>query len=129
MARIDDMAKVGTLVRYVRMVCDDLSSHASDLSHPLVADRVMSGLVSLLLASVPHNKTHAIEAAGHTTAPFFVRRVEQFIEEHARDANRARRPDGSRGRQHAGTANGFSPLPRYDSDGVSAVDTAGVGAG
>jgi transcriptional regulator GlxA family with amidase domain len=46
----------------------------------------MSGLVSLLLASVPHNKTSAIEAAGQTTAPFFVRRVEQFIEEHARDA-------------------------------------------
>jgi AraC-like DNA-binding protein len=83
---IDDMAKVGTLVRYVRMVCDDLSCDASYLSHPLVADRVMSGLVSLLLASVPHNKTRAIEAAGQTTAPFFVRRVEQFIEEHAREA-------------------------------------------
>jgi transcriptional regulator GlxA family with amidase domain len=35
---------------------------------------------------MPHNKTRAIEAAGHATAPFFVRRVEQFIEEHARDA-------------------------------------------
>jgi len=32
------MVKVGTLVRYVRMVCDDLRSDASDLSHPLVAD-------------------------------------------------------------------------------------------
>ena len=85
-APIDDMANVGTLVRYVRMVCDDLRSDASDLSHPLVADRVMSGLVSLVLASVPHNKARAIEAAGQTTAPFFVRRVEQFIEEHARDA-------------------------------------------
>src|SRR5262252_3319351 len=40
---IDDMAKVGTLVRYVRMVCDDLRSDASDLSHPLVADRITSG--------------------------------------------------------------------------------------
>jgi AraC-like DNA-binding protein len=86
MPPIDDMAKVGTLVRYVRMVCDDLRGDASDLSHPLVADRVMSGLVSLLLASMPHSKTRAIEAAGQTTAPFFVRRVEQFIEEHVRDA-------------------------------------------
>jgi AraC-like DNA-binding protein len=83
---IDDPAKVGTLIRYVRMVCDDLRNEASDLSHPLVADRITSGLVSLLLASMPHNKTRAIEAAGQTTAPFFVRRVEQFIEEHARDA-------------------------------------------
>src|SRR5215471_7250394 len=83
---IDDAAKVGTLTRYVRMLCDDLRNEASDLSHPLVADRVASGLVSLLLASMPHNKTRAIEAAGQATAPFFVRRVEQFIEEHARDA-------------------------------------------
>ena len=83
---IDDAAKVGTLIRYVRMVCDDLRHEASDLSHPLVADRITSGLVSLLLASMPHNKTRAIETAGQTTAPFFVRRVEQFIEEHARDA-------------------------------------------
>src|SRR5262249_21925880 len=49
-------------------------------------DRITSGLVALLLASMPHNKTRAIEAAGHTTAPYFVRRVEQFIEEHACDA-------------------------------------------
>lgn len=83
---IDDVAKVGTLIRYVRMVCDDLRNEASDLSHPLVADRIASGLVSLLLASMPHNKTRAIEAQGQTMAPFFVRRVEQFIEEHARDA-------------------------------------------
>ena len=85
-APIGDMEKVGTLARYVRMLCDDLRSEASDLSRPLVADRVASGLVSLLLASMPHNKLHAIEAAGQATAPFFVRRVEQFIEEHARDA-------------------------------------------
>ena len=83
---IDDMAKVGTLARYVRMLCDDLKSEASDLSHPLVANRVASGLVSLLLASMPHNQTRAIEKVGKATAPFFVRRAEQFIEEHARDA-------------------------------------------
>jgi len=86
MPPIDDMAKVGTLARYVRMLCDDLKSEASDLSHPLVANRVASGLVSLLLASMPHNQSRAIDKAGKATAPFFVRRAEQFIEEHARDA-------------------------------------------
>jgi transcriptional regulator GlxA family with amidase domain len=35
---------------------------------------------------MPHNKTHAIEKASKATAPFFVRRAEQFIEKHARDA-------------------------------------------
>jgi transcriptional regulator GlxA family with amidase domain len=35
---------------------------------------------------MPHNKSHAIDNAGKATAPFFVRRAEQFIEEHACDA-------------------------------------------
>src|SRR5262249_38750811 len=84
---IDDMANVGSLARYVRMICDDLKNEASNLLHPLVADRVASGLVSLLLTSMPHNKKSAIEAtANQPVAPFFVRRVEQFIEQHARDA-------------------------------------------
>jgi AraC-like DNA-binding protein len=82
---IDDMTKVGTLTRYVAMLCDDLRNEASNLSHPLVADRAASGLIALLLTSLPHNKQREIEAANRPSAPFFVRRVEQFIEEHARD--------------------------------------------
>ena len=82
---IEDLATVGTLALFVRMICDDLKNEASDLSHPLVADRVASGLVALLLTSMPHNKQRAIETVNQPTAPFFVRRVEEFIEEHARD--------------------------------------------
>ena len=86
MPPIDNIARVGTLLRYVRMLCDDLRSKASSLSHPLVADRVASGLVSILLASMPHNKIRAIGAAAdRAIAPFFVRRVEKFIEQHALD--------------------------------------------
>jgi hypothetical protein len=85
MPPIDDVTKVGTLALYVRMICDDLRNEASYLSRPLVADRVASGLVALLLTSMPNNKQRAIEAASQPAAPFFVRRVEQFIEEHARD--------------------------------------------
>jgi hypothetical protein len=51
---IDDVANVGTLALYVRMICDDLRNEASDLSHPLVADRVASGLAALLLTSRPN---------------------------------------------------------------------------
>jgi AraC-like DNA-binding protein len=82
---IEDLATVGTLALYVRMVCDDLKNEASGLSHPLVADRVASGLVALLLTALPHNKQRAIETVTQSSAPFFVRRVERFIEEHARD--------------------------------------------
>jgi AraC-like DNA-binding protein len=84
---IETMANAGALARYVRMLCHDLGREACDLSHPLVADRVASGLVSLLLTSMPHNKSRAIAAAAdRPVVPFFVRRVEQFIDEHARDA-------------------------------------------
>jgi AraC-like DNA-binding protein len=82
---IENLDNVGTLALFVRMVCEDLKNETSDLSHPLVADRVASGLVALLLTSMPHNKQRAIEAMNQPTAPFFVRRVEQFIQEHARD--------------------------------------------
>jgi AraC-like DNA-binding protein len=83
---IDDLAKVGTLWRYVRMLCNDLKEEKSDLVHPLVSDRLATGLVSILLASMPHNRTRAVEAPARSIAPFFVRRAEQFIEEHAREA-------------------------------------------
>ena len=82
---ICDIAKVGTLSRYVRMLCDDLGATQSDLSKPLVADRVTSGLAALLLASMPHNRKAAFEGHGRSIAPFSVRRVEQFIEQHARN--------------------------------------------
>jgi AraC-like DNA-binding protein len=82
---VEDLDTVGSLALFVRMVCEDLKNEASDLSHPLVADRVASGLVALLLTSMPHNKQRAIEAVNQPTAPFFVRRVEEFIQEHARD--------------------------------------------
>jgi AraC-like DNA-binding protein len=83
---ITDVAKVGTLSRYVRMLCDDLKEEKSDLAHPIVRERISTGLVSILLASMPHNKTRVVEAATRPKGPFFVRRVEQFIKEHACDA-------------------------------------------
>jgi AraC-like DNA-binding protein len=83
---VDSMAKVGTLTHCVRMLCDDLSNASSHLQHPLVRDRIASALVSTLLVSMPHNRGHALEAAATSIAPFFVRRVERFIEENARCA-------------------------------------------
>jgi AraC-like DNA-binding protein len=82
---ICDMTKVGALARFVRLLCDDLQDETSGLSHPHVCDRMASGLVSILLASMPHNRTPALEPAASPIAPFYVRRVEQFIEEHACD--------------------------------------------
>jgi AraC-like DNA-binding protein len=83
---ITDLAKVGTLSRYVQMLYDDLKEEKTDLVHPLVCDRIATGLISILLTSMPHNKVRAVEAAARPMAPFFMRRVEQFIEEHASEA-------------------------------------------
>jgi AraC-like DNA-binding protein len=83
---VTDLSRVGTLSRYVQMLYDDIRDEKSDLMHPLVRDRIATGLVSILLASMPHSKTRAVEAAARSSAPFFVRRVEQFIEEHASEA-------------------------------------------
>ena len=82
---VTDITQVGTLTRYVQMLCNDLREEKSNLTHPLVAARIASGLVSILLSSMPHNKRRAVEAAAKPVAPFFVRRVERFIEENARD--------------------------------------------
>jgi AraC-like DNA-binding protein len=83
---ICDMTKIGTLARYVRMLCEDLNDETSGLSHPQVCDRMASGLASILLASMPHNKILAVEPAASPVAPYYVRRVERFIEQHARDS-------------------------------------------
>jgi AraC-like DNA-binding protein len=83
---VESMARVGTLTHCVRMLCDDLSNASSHLEHPLVCDRIASALVSTLLVSMPHNRRHVLEDAATSIAPFFVRRVERFIEENARCA-------------------------------------------
>jgi AraC-like DNA-binding protein len=83
---VENMAKVGTLTHCVRMLCDDLSNASSQLEHPLVCDRIASALVSTLLVSMPHNRGHVLEAATTSIAPFFVRRVERFMEENVRCA-------------------------------------------
>jgi AraC-like DNA-binding protein len=83
---VESMAKVGTLTHYIRMLCDDLCNASSHLEHPLVCDRIASALISTLLVSMPHNRGRDLEAAATSIAPFFVRRVERFIEENARCA-------------------------------------------
>ena len=83
---VESMAQVGTLTHYVRMLCDDLSSESSHLEHPLVCDRIASALTSTLLVSMPNNRGRDLKAAATSIAPFFVRRVEHFIEENARCA-------------------------------------------
>ncbi len=85
LAPVCEATKVGTLWRYACMLCDDLRDEKSDLCHPLVRERIASGLASILLASMPHNRSIAVGTAVSPVAPYYVRRVERYIEHHAHD--------------------------------------------
>jgi AraC-like DNA-binding protein len=82
---ISDVTKIGTLTSYVRMLCHELRNEKSHLAHQPVSARMTSGLVSILLATMRYNKAQIVKRPGCSAAPFFVRRVERYIEEHASD--------------------------------------------
>ncbi|MNF38435.1 Regulatory protein PchR [compost metagenome] len=72
-------------MRTVGWIYDSLSTDEGDLS-PLMVSQFESALVSMLLACQPHN--YSAELAndeGPSIAPSFVKRVERYIEEHARE--------------------------------------------
>lgn len=70
----------------VRTICDDLDCGMSAFSHPRTVGAVEQSLLRLLLTAVPHNHTVLYDAPVSCPAPYYVRRVEEFIHEHARDA-------------------------------------------
>lgn len=74
---------VASFARMVRTVCDDIDGGIAGFLHNRVVDNVESMLVRLLLAGLPHNYSHLFETAPTMVAPYYVRRVEQFIEAHA----------------------------------------------
>lgn len=69
----------------VRLICDDLDSGSSSFGHMRAVGAVEQALQRLLLAAVPHNHTDLFDAPASTPSPYYVRRVEAFIHEHARD--------------------------------------------
>jgi len=80
-----EFEKAGTLLRLLRVICDDIGKKSSDLGHPFLRDRLVSALASSLLLAVPHNQIDALQASGSSIAPACVRRAERFMEENARE--------------------------------------------
>jgi AraC-like DNA-binding protein len=82
--RVIDLEQVSTLWNFIVTVCRDLSE-----AHPCfdghvgrLAERTLS---LLLLNAVPNNYQWAFAAGSHgSAAPYYVRRVENYIREHAR---------------------------------------------
>ena len=69
----------------VRTVCDGLDTGATGYTHARACGSVEETLERLLLAAVPHNHSDLCDAPPSGPAPYYVRRVEEFVREHARD--------------------------------------------
>ena len=64
----------------VRTICDDMSSGVSAFAHLRAASAVEQTLHRLLLAAVPHNHSDLFHSPASAAAPYYVRRVEEFID-------------------------------------------------
>jgi AraC-like DNA-binding protein len=82
---ISDLTKIGALTSYVRMLCHELSNEKSHIANWRVSARMAAGLVSILLATMRYDEAQIVEGKSCSVAPYFVRRVERYIEEHASD--------------------------------------------
>ncbi|ABQ67337.1 AraC family transcriptional regulator [Rhizorhabdus wittichii] len=69
----------------VRTICDDLDSGIAGFTHARACGTVEEALQRLLLAAVPHNYSELFDAPPSSPAPYYVRRVEDYIREHSRD--------------------------------------------
>lgn len=69
----------------VRTICDDLDQGSSAFSHSRAVGAVEQALQRLLLAAVPHNHTELFNTPISAPAPYYVRRVEEYIHQHACD--------------------------------------------
>ncbi|MGJ8586464.1 MAG: helix-turn-helix transcriptional regulator, partial [Marinosulfonomonas sp.] len=69
----------------VRTICDDMNEGASGFGHLRAASAVEQALQRLLLAAVPHNHADLFHSPAPAAAPYYVRRVEEFINAHLCD--------------------------------------------
>ena len=76
----------GTAVSSLSMtLCANIDSGDPAFMREPVTRRVEDLIISLVLWSLPHSYTPELEQSG-TSVPYYVRRVERFISEHARTA-------------------------------------------
>ena len=66
----------------VRTICDDIDYGLAGYTHPRACGSVEDMLKRLLLAAVPHNHSELFDSTPSGPAPYYVRRVEDFIRAH-----------------------------------------------
>jgi AraC-like DNA-binding protein len=80
---VTDLASVPTLGRFIGMLCRDAGER-----HPCIADGTTARscertLILLLVQSFPHNLTARLAQSQSPAAPYYVRRVQDFIRSNA----------------------------------------------
>jgi len=69
----------------VRTICDDIDNGSVAYTHPRAVGAIEETLRRLLLAAVPHNHSEIFNTPPTGPAPYYIRRVEEFIRANAGD--------------------------------------------
>lgn len=69
----------------IRMICDDMDIGLPGYSHPRTCGSIEDTLKRLLLIAVPHNHSDLFNGSVSGPAPFYVRRVEEYVRAHAEE--------------------------------------------
>ncbi len=73
------------LMQWLYAEADIVKDGESQLDHPLFAAQVEQMVISTLLSCQPNNLSAELSATTPSMAPYFVKRVERYIEEHAHE--------------------------------------------
>lgn len=73
--------RIGALARFVVMLCDEANQGDSSFFHPRIAETVEQCLMRLILVSMPHNYRDRFDVPAAGSIPYYVRRVERFIDD------------------------------------------------
>lgn len=82
-APVDLDGAAAAFAHLVRTICDDIDRGLTAYSHPRTCGAVEDALKRLLLAAVPHNHSDLFNATPDGPAPYYVRRVEEYVAAHA----------------------------------------------
>lgn len=69
----------------VQTICNDIDQGLPGYNHPRACEAVEETLNRLLLIAVPHNHSELFNGPVSCPAPFYVRRVEQYVHAHAEE--------------------------------------------
>lgn len=82
--RLDGEA--GALARLIRTICDEIDAGVSTYTHMRTCAAVEDTLKRMLLATIPHNHSDIYNESPSLIAPYYVRRVEGYIQANATEA-------------------------------------------